>query len=64
MSDNVKVELSKEFLARIAAGTQGVGSTSDIEPINLDFDRNSSLPADAVANYAFVYAEPGASDKE
>jgi hypothetical protein len=64
MSDNVKVELSKEFLAHIAVAAQRGGSTPVVEPINFDFDRNSAVSADAVTTYAFLYAEPGLAEEE
>ena len=64
MSDNVKVKLSKEFLARIAVATQRNGSPPDIEPINSDFDRNSPLAPEAVATYTYLYAKPNSADDE
>ena len=61
MSESVKVELSHEFLARIAFGASPA-SPSAIEPINLDFDRNSPMPSEAAATYAFLYAEAAEAD--
>jgi hypothetical protein len=63
MTNDVNVKLSKEFLARIAMAAPRSGSTSGIEPINFDFDRNSPVPADAATTYAFLYAEPGSADE-